>query len=73
MKFFPERVYFQYDNLFNGDETLGPNMNKFMNDNWKEIFNEMKGPFEESFGLIFLDITNRVFSRVPIDEIFPTK
>lgn len=70
LKIRPEKVYFRFDNLFGGDERLGKQMNSFMNENSNEIFAEMRGPFEESFGLIFQSIANRVFMRVPINEIF---
>uniref|UniRef100_A0A1A9ZDH2 Uncharacterized protein n=1 Tax=Glossina pallidipes TaxID=7398 RepID=A0A1A9ZDH2_GLOPL len=36
----PKSMIYKFDNLFNGDKALGDNMNKFLNENWKEIFNE---------------------------------
>uniref|UniRef100_A0A1A9UNH9 Uncharacterized protein n=1 Tax=Glossina austeni TaxID=7395 RepID=A0A1A9UNH9_GLOAU len=37
----PKSMIYKFDNLFNGDKALGDNMNKFLNENWKEIFNEL--------------------------------
>ena len=49
---------------------LGLGINKFLNDNWKVVFDELGPSFEEAFGAVFKELTHRVFSRVPIDKIF---
>ncbi|XP_065172762.1 protein takeout-like, partial [Atheta coriaria] len=43
-----ERVIYQFDNLFGGDPNLGPEMNIFLNENWKEVFNEIKVAVEQT-------------------------
>jgi len=48
----------------------GENVNNIINQNWELIFEEMKGPFEEAFGTVFQEITNRVFNKVPFDDVF---
>lgn len=66
----PEKMTFRFDNLFNGDKRLGDEINKVLNENWDSIFNDVKAGYDESFGLIFKDLANRVFTRVPFNEIF---
>lgn len=66
----PERMTFKFDNLFNGDQRLGDEINKVVNENWDAIFKDVKASYDETFGLIFKDLSNRVFSRVPFNEIF---
>lgn len=71
VKFIPEKVSLRFDNLFNGDSILGEQMNKFLNENSNLLFKELQGPYEESFGLVFRKITNDIFTRVPMNKLFP--
>lgn len=66
----PEKMTFKFDNLFNGDQRLGDEINKVLNENWDAIFNDVKPSYDQTFGLIFKDLANRVFTRVPFNEIF---
>lgn len=77
MKFKEYKSYFNalepkmnYDNLF-GDKKLSDGMNKFINEHIDEIFPEIKKPFEKSFALIFQELCNRLFAKVPLVELFP--
>uniref|UniRef100_A0A6M2DWZ1 Putative hemolymph juvenile hormone binding protein n=1 Tax=Xenopsylla cheopis TaxID=163159 RepID=A0A6M2DWZ1_XENCH len=70
VKFTPKRVTMHFDNLFNGDKVLGDNLNNFINENWPEIFKEVQPALEDSLAQIFLEITNRVFNKVPTEEVF---
>ncbi|KYN18498.1 PREDICTED: protein takeout-like [Trachymyrmex cornetzi] len=70
VKFSPNHVTLQFDNLFNGDSILGEQMHRFLNQNSDLIFKELEGPYEESFGLVFTKITNDIFTRVPMNKIF---
>lgn len=66
----PKRVYFDFENLFNGDPVLGRTTLSFFNEQWKDIYDEIKPQYEESFGLVFKEIANRIFTKVPLNEIF---
>ncbi|KAE8749262.1 Takeout-like [Frankliniella occidentalis] len=57
------------DNLFNGNKELSANMNTFLNENWREIFLELRPAIQDAFGIAFREITNRIFSKVPIDKL----
>lgn len=67
--FDPQRVYMHFENLFN-DATLSQTMNRFLNDNWETVFNELKTGYSKSFGKIFREISNRIFEKVPMDTMF---
>ncbi|XP_055590416.1 protein takeout-like [Uranotaenia lowii] len=66
----PKLVTVKFENLFNGDKALGDAMNKVMNDNWLLMFNELRGAYEDTFGYIFRDISNKIFLKVPMNKIF---
>ena len=69
VSFTPKRVYMHFDNLFN-DPLLSQTMNRFLNDNWDTVFNELKVGYAKSFGIIFRDISNKLFEQIPFDSIF---
>lgn len=64
------RLYTQLDNLYNGDKVLGDTTNLFLNENWEEIFNELKRSIFDAFGLIMQNIINTVFRKIPYNELF---
>ena len=59
------------DNLFNGDETLADAMNLFLNDNWRTVAAEIKPALEDSMSRIFLNFSNKIYSKYPIDSLLP--
>ncbi|KAM8705857.1 hypothetical protein ACLKA7_010192 [Drosophila subpalustris] len=66
----PERLYYHFSNLFNGDKALGDNMNTFLNDNWEAIFKEVQNSIQGAFSEIFSAIISNVFSKYPYDKFF---
>jgi len=66
-----KKLSMKFQNLFNGDKALGDNMNRFLNENWSEILNELKPAIQDTFGAAFAEISNRIFTRVPFTDIFP--
>ncbi|KAF5284907.1 hypothetical protein FQA39_LY16862 [Lamprigera yunnana] len=67
----PESVHYQFNNLFNGDVKLGEEMNKLLNDNSLEVFNDVKSGYEEMLASVFTKIVKQIFKKVPYDELFP--
>ncbi|XP_075145236.1 protein takeout-like [Haematobia irritans] len=59
---------FQFDNLYN-NEALSDNMNKFMTENWKEIFSELAEPIQHGFGVIFHKYISKIFAKYPYNKI----
>ncbi|KAJ4448234.1 hypothetical protein ANN_10248 [Periplaneta americana] len=56
----PKRMYIYLDNLFNGDKRLGDEMNKLLDENWKEVFDEITPHIAASFLEMFKGIFNGV-------------
>ncbi|KAF5284909.1 hypothetical protein FQA39_LY16864 [Lamprigera yunnana] len=67
----PKSVHYQFNNLFNGDVKLGEEMNKLLNDNSLEVFNDIKSGYEEALASVFTRISNQIYKKVPYDELFP--
>jgi len=65
-----ERFHTYFGNLYNGDKLLGDSTNVFLNENWEDIFNELKGLIFDAFGLVMQNILNSIFRKIPYDELF---
>lgn len=63
-------VTFNFENLFNGDKRLGDNINKVLNENSLEVFEDVKHSYERAFGLVLKQLLNNLFSKVSIEEAF---
>ena len=46
-------------------------MNKFLNENWKELIRELETPIGEGLGQVVNVILSNIFELVPYDEGFP--
>ncbi|XP_031356968.1 circadian clock-controlled protein-like [Photinus pyralis] len=66
----PAKVVFDFKNLFKGDPRLGPEMNNILNENWKEIFNDVKHGYNEALSAVAKNIANQIFRKVPYDDLF---
>lgn len=66
-----ENVHYVFENLFNGDKLLGEQMNKFMNENWREVDKDLNKSISEAFLQIYSDISEKFYSKLPFDELFP--
>ncbi|KAF6202890.1 hypothetical protein GE061_003297 [Apolygus lucorum] len=65
----PTHMKINFSNLFNGQKELGDNMNKFLNENWEEIMKELGPSISKGLSAGFKEISNRVFTRVPLSQI----
>uniref|UniRef100_A0A1A9ZDH8 Uncharacterized protein n=1 Tax=Glossina pallidipes TaxID=7398 RepID=A0A1A9ZDH8_GLOPL len=66
----PKSIIFDLQNLFNGDKALGDNMNKFLNENWKEIYTEIEDSLDEQFGVVFGKIVHEDLAKYPYAQYF---
>lgn len=62
-------MYANFDNLF-GDPVLSEGTNKFLNENWRTVFFELKPVIEKQIGLIIKDLLNNVFNKLPYKDFF---
>ncbi|KAK4878664.1 hypothetical protein RN001_011170 [Aquatica leii] len=67
----PKKMETIFENLFDGDAAMGAEMNKLINDNWVEVFSDVKNGYEEAFGLIFKNVANQIFKKVAFNDMFP--
>lgn len=58
-------------NLFNGDQELGSAMNKFLNENWKEVTAEMRPALSKAIENILRGVTGQLFETYPLEQILP--
>ncbi|XP_015367028.1 PREDICTED: protein takeout-like [Diuraphis noxia] len=69
-KFTTSRININFDNLFNGNKVLGDHMNIFLNENWRELFDEMQSAFEQALSSAFIGIIQQFLNQVPLNQIF---
>ena len=67
----PDKVHFQFDNLFNGDKALGEQINNILNDQSKEVYADIRKQYEEAFGIIFKNYANLIYEKVPLNDLYP--
>lgn len=58
------------ENLFNGDKLLGDTTNQFLNENWRDLFNEMQPAMLRSIGIMNLAVAKPVLDSTPYAELF---
>lgn len=70
LSFDTTRLRINLENLFNGDKALGNNMNQFLNENWRDILNELKPSIVFAVEEILKGIVNRIFAKIPYESVF---
>lgn len=61
------------DNLFNGDPELGELMNKFLNNNWREITAEIRPALGESIEHILYGIATQLNEMYGLENLLQEK
>jgi hypothetical protein len=56
--------------LFGGDDALNTNLNEVINENWRELLDDVGPSYNEAFLQIFTTIINRFLAKVSIAELF---
>lgn len=69
-KYTTKKLHIQLDNLFNGDKVLGDATNKFLNDNWEIVYNEVNSGFFEKVDKQTKDIIQKVLNTIPHKKLF---
>lgn len=63
-------MYMHMENLFNGDKLLSDTTNQFLNENWRDIFNELQPAMIKAVDVMNLDVSKPVFDTVPYSELY---
>lgn len=58
-----------FENLFN-DKVLSDNMNNFLNENWKDIFDELRDSVIEAMSVPIKNVIIEVMEATPYEELF---
>lgn len=58
------------ENLFNGDKLLGDTTNQFMDENWRDLFNEIQPAILKAIDIMSFDIVKPIFDKVPYAELY---
>ncbi|GJQ80649.1 hypothetical protein Trydic_g9233 [Trypoxylus dichotomus] len=66
---FSEFLHYQLDNLF-GNKELSDQTNKILNENFREVGNELSGPVTETIRSIVTNLIKNYLTKIPMDEIF---
>ncbi|XP_044763580.1 protein takeout-like [Coccinella septempunctata] len=66
----PKAVHYDFENLVPGNEQLSKTILKTLNDNAIEIFAELGSTFEEAYGEVHKSVANKVFEKIPENDIF---
>lgn len=64
------RLWMRLDNLFNGDRLLGESTNKFLNENWSDILNELWPVLRKAIGNIVVGLVRPFFAKFAYNELF---
>lgn len=66
----PKVTHYSLENLFNGDKTLGAEMDKFLNENHKEIGKDLNPGFAKVVEAIVNNIIDTFIKDAVFDDIF---
>lgn len=70
-KLHTKKAEYQFDNLFDGNERLGNEINALINNNWKEIYDDVSYGYEFGLSEAFKQLSNLVFRKVSCKYLFP--
>ncbi|XP_055374542.1 protein takeout-like [Condylostylus longicornis] len=66
----PAKIETRLDNLFNGDKLLGENMNRFLNENWSDVWEELAPNVNTALADVVTNILTQVFDTLSYDEFY---
>lgn len=70
LNFDTEKMNIQLTNLMNGNQALADSMLQVLNENWKDLLNELKPAVTYAIEEIVKSIVNRILNKVPYYELF---
>ena len=65
-----ENFHINFDNLFDGDKALSDNVNNVINENWRDVFNDVKSGYEEAGAKVAESVFSSLLSKVTASELF---
>ncbi|GLV41785.1 uncharacterized protein CBL_12074 [Carabus blaptoides fortunei] len=66
-----DRAFFKFENLYNNSESsLGKQMSKILDENWKEVNAELKANIGDGLAEVFCGFFQAYFEKVSLNELF---
>ncbi|XP_066262373.1 uncharacterized protein [Euwallacea similis] len=65
-----KKVHFQFDNLFDGNQAMGDNVNKFLNENGVDVMNELSETVSSVIKTMGHQIYNAFLENIALEEMF---
>ncbi|CAH0553017.1 unnamed protein product [Brassicogethes aeneus] len=59
-----------FENLFNGDKVLGDETNRFLNENFEEVFKDLDQALKQSISSVCRLVLQNFFKRIPYKDLF---
>lgn len=66
-------AHFYFDNLFQGNKELGETTNKFINENWRELYKELEPVIEKTMLSVMDYFLNLLLQDYSYDDLLPEK
>ncbi|KAB0791250.1 hypothetical protein PPYR_03050 [Photinus pyralis] len=67
----PNSAELDFGELVPGNKQMSDEIGKTLNENWREVFAEFKGAYEQTVGYYLSAVANQLFDKVPMAELFP--
>lgn len=62
---------FSFGNLFPSDQRISEEMNVFLNENWRDVYNEVKYAMENAYSWYLINpVINGFLRHIPIDNLY---
>ncbi|KAJ1519758.1 hypothetical protein ONE63_005014 [Megalurothrips usitatus] len=66
----PGSMKSHFQDLLKGNKAVSDQVNTFLNTEWKQFYQQIKGPGQDAVSDILKQFASRVFDRVPVGDIF---
>ncbi|XP_054726279.1 protein takeout-like [Anastrepha obliqua] len=66
----PEKMSIKMTNLFNGDPALGGNLNEFLNQNWRDVWNELQPSIHVAIAEVIKSVLQTLFKRFAYEDLY---
>lgn len=70
VNFNTSRIHIKFDNLFNGDQVLTETTNSFLNDNWRDMYAELRPALQNTIATINRDMIQSVMDKFPYSHLW---
>uniref|UniRef100_A0A6B2E8T7 Putative hemolymph juvenile hormone binding protein n=1 Tax=Phlebotomus kandelakii TaxID=1109342 RepID=A0A6B2E8T7_9DIPT len=62
----PESMQTQLDNIFNANKEIDDAVHEYINENWRDVFKDMKPSITKTFSKITEDVFNAISTKIPL-------